>query len=64
MKPERLARVLVVVSVLAVALSLWAFLDQDGPGRDKVLQELPKATWQFLLVVVLGGFVSYLLNQR
>jgi hypothetical protein len=62
--PDALLRILVGAALAAVALSVWAFWSQDGTGRDKVLQELAKVTWQFLLVGVLGGFVTYVLQQR
>ena len=55
---------LVAASLAAVGFSLVAFLSQDAEGRNNVLQEVAKVTWQFLLVGVLGGFVTYLLQQR
>jgi hypothetical protein len=62
--PRVLLSILAFATLAAIGVSVWAFLSQNGKGRDEVLQELPKVTWQFLLVVVLGGFVTYLLQQR
>jgi hypothetical protein len=61
---NHLLPLLVLASMTAIGISLWAFLSQDAEGRDKVAQEVAKVTWQFLLIGVLGGFVTYLLQQR
>jgi hypothetical protein len=60
---RRLFPILVLLGVAAVVTSVWIVHTQDEAGRDEILQELPKATWQFLLVVVFGGFVSYLFDH-
>jgi hypothetical protein len=60
----QLLPILVLASLTAIGISLWAVLSQGEEGRDKVAQEVAKVTWQFLLIGVLGGFVTYLLQQR
>ena len=60
----RLLSILVAATLSAVGISVWAFVEQGPDGRDNVLQELVKVTWQFLLVAVLGGFITYLLQER
>ena len=55
---------LVAAVAAVIVLAGLAYLTQDAAGRDTVLQELPKATFTFLLVGVLGVFVKELLDRR
>jgi hypothetical protein len=49
-------------AVLAVAALAYASL--NGPRRDAVLEDVPKATFTFLLVGVLGVLVKYLVDRH
>jgi hypothetical protein len=64
MSRRRLQVVLVAAGIVAIVLATLALLSQNTDGRNKVLQELPKATYQFLLVGILGVFVKYLIDRH
>jgi hypothetical protein len=55
---------LIAIAVAAVGSVLLFFLALDDKGQDAVVRELPKLTYQFLLIAVLGAFLKDLLDQR
>jgi hypothetical protein len=61
-RPQTWVLILAVAAV--VVLAGLAFVSQSAHGRDEVLQELPKATFTFLLVGVLGVFVKEFIDRR
>jgi hypothetical protein len=66
MKRRNLQAVLLISLALAIvaAVTIWTFINLNASGRDAVLREVPKATWQFVLVGLIGGFVTYVLNRQ
>jgi hypothetical protein len=47
-----------------LALAALAYASLNGPRRNAVLEEVPKATFTFLLVGVLGVLVKYLVDRH
>jgi hypothetical protein len=60
-----LLRLLFLLAVTATIIAAFrAYYSQDHAGRDKVLQEIAKVTWQFVLIGVLSVFLKYLLDRH